>query len=210
MTRRAGANELRIIGPVTEDEVIAAFLRAELGSGRYGEKLRGMLERDGVGVEVLERPDLTDSEQSAYRRRLLDEHRAFERREGLFEGFPEHVDWCRAALPPGEVLAIRYINWDWWNVVSDGTRSAVVAAERIRRGEIEGVTVDEHAEIAGTLAATNRPPELIAATKPDHARVVLVEGHARLTAYALFPELLPPELELYLGVAEDMDAWSEF
>src|ERR671924_536747 len=150
---------MRILHPVTEDEVIAAFLRVELGSRRYGKKLRALLERDAIAVEV---------------------------------------------------LAIRYINWDWWNVVSDGTRSAVVAAERIRRGEIEGVTVEEHAEIAQALSATSPHPELIVVTKPDHARPVLVEGHVRLTVYALFPDLLPPELELYIGVAEDMDAWSEF
>jgi hypothetical protein len=201
---------MRILHPVTEDEVIAAFLRVELGSGRYGPKLRALLERDAVAVEVLERPDAADFEQNAYRRRLLDEHRGFEQRIGLFDGFPARVAWYRAALPPDEVLAIRYINWDWWNVVSDGTRSAVVAAERIRRGEIEGVTVEEHAEIAQALSATSPHPELIVVTKPDHARPVLVEGHVRLTVYALFPDLLPPELELYIGVAEDMDAWSEF
>jgi hypothetical protein len=201
---------MRILGPVTEDEMIAAFLRAELRSGRYGEKLRRLLERDGIAAEVLERPEPADPDQNEYRRRMLDEHRAFERREGLFHGFPESVDWYRAALVPEEVLAIRYINWDWWLAISDGSRSAVVAAERIRRGEIEGVTVEEHADIARALGATSPPPELIAATKPDHAQLVLVEGHVRLTVYALFPELLPPELELYLGVAEDMDAWSEF
>jgi hypothetical protein len=200
---------MRILGPVTEDEVIGCFLRGELTSERYGAKLRGMLERDGVAADVLDRPDLSDSEQNAFRRRLLDEHRGFERREGLFNGFPDRVDWYRAALPPDEVLAIRYINWDWWLTISDGSRSAVVTAERIRRGEIEGVTLEEHTEIARALAA--RPaPELIAVTKPDHAQLVLVEGHVRLTVYAFFPELLLPELELYLGVAENMDAWSEF
>ena len=31
---------------------------------------------------------------------------------------PLEIDWSRAALTPDEVLAIRYINWDWWLVVS--------------------------------------------------------------------------------------------
>jgi hypothetical protein len=197
-------------GPVTEDEVIACFLRAELTSERYGRKLRTMLARDGEAIDVLASPDLDDAEANRFRRGFLDEHRAFERREGLFAGFPLRVDWCRAALEPEEVLAIRYINWDWWLRISGGTRSAVEASKRIRRGEVAGVSADEHAEIAAALHSPTPPPELIAVTKLEHRPLVLVEGHVRLTAYALFPEFLPDELELYLGIAEDMAAWSEF
>jgi hypothetical protein len=185
---------MRILGPVTEDEVVACFLRAELTSERYGQKLRTMLARDRMAIDVLARPDLGDSEANRYRRSLLDEHRAFERREGLFADFPERVDWHRAALEPAEVLEIRYINWDWWLTLSGGSRSPVEAAKRIRRGEIEDVRAEEHAELARALCSP----------------APLLEGHVRLTAFALFPEFLPDELELYLGVAEDMDAWSEF
>ena len=196
---------MRILGVVQEDEVVAAYLRAELGSGRYGEVLRKLLERDGFEQEVLARPDLTDSAANRYRRGLLDEHRGFERRIGLFAGFPDRVDWYRAAFGPHEVLAIRYINWDWWLELSAGTRRPTDAAERIRRGEVPGVTVEEH-----RMLVEGPQPELIAVTKPDHSSVVLVEGHYRLTAYAMFPGSLPEELELYVGIAEDMDTWSEF
>jgi hypothetical protein len=44
---------MRILGPVTEDEVIGCFLRAELTSKRYGQKLRSLLARDGVATDVL-------------------------------------------------------------------------------------------------------------------------------------------------------------
>jgi hypothetical protein len=36
---------------------------------------------------------------------------------------------------------------------------------------------------------------------------VVVEGHFRLTAYALFPDLLPPELVVFLGIAEEAESW---
>lgn len=39
---------------------------------------------------------------------------------------------------------------------------------------------------------------------------MLVDGHARLTAYALFPERLPTELEILLGVSEEMAGWCQF
>jgi hypothetical protein len=204
-TRRLGANELRIIESVTEDEVIGCFLRAELDSGRYREVLLKLLDRDGVDVAVLARPDLTDAAANRYRSGLLDEYRGFEQRIGLFGGFPDHVDWHRATLSPPEVLDILYIDWDWWLEISDGTRRPKDAAEKIRRGDVPGTTVEEHRVLFDV-----RQPELIVVTKPDHAQLVVLEGHYRLTAYAMFPELLPEELEVYLGEAEDMGAWGNF
>ena len=112
----------------------------------------------------------------------------------------------RASLNPEEVLAIRYINWDWWLEASGGARRAGDAALRIRAGELEGVTVEEHEAFAD--AATQA--ELIAATTPSLEPLVLVEGHARLTAYALFPERLPAELEILLGISEEMAGWCQF
>jgi hypothetical protein len=196
---------MRLLHPVGEDEVVATFLRAELDSERYGEKLRRLLARDGRALDVLERPKVADHDENAYRRALLEEHRAYVSREELFLGFPEHVDWHRAALTADEVLEIRYINWDWWLRVSDGTRSAREAARRIRAGEVAGVTAEEHAPV---IAAPHA--ELIAAATPALSPLVLVEGHVRLTAYALFPERLPDELEILLGVSDGMAGWCQF
>jgi hypothetical protein len=202
---------VRILHPITEDEVVATFLRGELDSDRYGDTLRAALVRDGLAPHVLRNPNLTDETENRYRRRLLDEHRAYERREGLFAAFPRHVDWFRAALGREEVLDILYISWDWWVRVSGGSRRPRDAAERIRGGEVPGVTADEGDEaIAAALESGAPPPELIAVTNPAHAPVVLVEGHVRLTAYALFPEYLPEELEIILGVASHISDWSQF
>jgi hypothetical protein len=188
--------------------MIAAFLRAEVESERYGETLRAILARDGRGVEILRRPDASVAADNRYRRSLLEEHRAYERREGLFNGFPSNVDWARAALTRREVLEIRYIDWDWWLALSGGSRSPVDAARRIRAGEIAGVTADAGDEAIAAAAATN--PELIAVTTPSQSPLVLVEGHVRLTAYALFPASLPEELEILLGMSDEIARWAQF
>jgi hypothetical protein len=152
---------MRILGPVTEDEVIGCFLRAELDSGRYGEKLRQMLARDGFDLDVVARPDLTDPPANRYRSALLDEYRGFEQRVGLFGGFPAQVDWRRAALSADEVLEILYIDWNWWLEISDGTRRPRDAAEKIKRGEVPGSTVEEHRMLFDVPQ-----PELIVMTEP--------------------------------------------
>src|SRR5690349_2768930 len=106
--------------------MITVFLRADLESGRFGPRLRAALARDGVEL---------DSTDPAQRRRLLDEVRAYESRDGLFLGFPREVDWFRVALTRGEVLDILFIDWSWWLDLSGGTRRPREAARRIRAGE---------------------------------------------------------------------------
>jgi hypothetical protein len=169
--------------------------------------LRDLLARDGVDEALLHRPDLESTTDNGRRRVLLEEHRAYGRRAGLFFGFPQRVTWHRAALSPDEVLEILYINWDWWLRLSGGSRRPTDAALRIRAGEVPGVTAAEHEPIAEAVA-TAEP--LIAATTPALSRLVLVEGHVRLTALALFPDRLPEELEILLGISDEMEGWSEF
>jgi hypothetical protein len=173
---------VRLLDSITEEEMIDVFIRGELQSERWREKLQGLGDLDS--------------------RALLEEHRAYERREGLFLFFPHHVDWFRAVVTRDELLAIRYIDWDWWLEISGGTRSAPEAARRIRAGEIPGVYVEEH--------DPRFDYPLIAATTPALSPVVLVEGHVRLTAYALFPERVPDEVEILVGVSEDMPRWCQW
>jgi hypothetical protein len=133
----------------------------------------------------------TDAEIDERKRAWLD-------RTGLFRGFPHDVAWERVALTPGEVLRILYIDWDWWRRISKGTRLATVAVE------VQGR--DDGDRAIAAAVDTNR--ELIVVTDPAHSRLVLLEGHVRLTAYAAFPEYLPAELELYLGTSPTIADWS--
>src|SRR5690349_9521121 len=114
--------------------MIAVFLRGELDSERFGGAIKELLARHGLEDTVVRHPELADAEANAARRRLLDEHRAYERREGLFNGFPRDVAWHRALLSPGEVLDILFIDWDWWVELSGGSRRPRDAADRIRSG----------------------------------------------------------------------------
>ncbi len=119
-------------------------------------------------------------------------------REGLFAGFPDDVSWERVALTREEVRAILYIEWDWWSRITKGTRRPADAVE------VQGRHEGDRA-IAATAA---RNPELIVVTDPERAKLVVLEGHVRLTAYAAFPEYLPEELEAYLGLSARIGEWS--
>jgi hypothetical protein len=126
----------------------------------------------------------------------------------VFGDFPASLEWRRVLLSREEVLAILYIDWDWWLTVSGGTRLPLEAARRMRAGEIPGSSAEEHEPIAARLTSPDPPPELIVVAAGDGQRLVVIEGHVRLTAYALFPERLPDELEVLLGVAEGVEQWT--
>ena len=201
---------ITILGRATEAEVVARFLRGELESPRWGKRLRDLLAGQGQPQSLVTRPDLSRPNENEGREALLDELRGWSRRQGLFLGFPEQIDWFRASLTPDQVLAIRYINWDWWLEISGGTRLPLDAAERIRAGEVPGSTAEEHRPIAMRLYTSAPLPELFAVAPVDLSKLVLVEGHVRLTAYALYPECLPDALEILLGVSDEISHWCQF
>ena len=70
---------------------------------------------------------------------------------GLFDGLPFGIERHWVALTPDEVVAIRYIDWSWWLLISRGTRSARGAAARIRAGLVDGVDAESHEPIAARL-----------------------------------------------------------
>ena len=158
--------------------------------------------------EVAETYVRAELESERFRDQILAGTRGW-RIGGLFDGFPDELEWHRAALAPDEVLDILYIDWQWWLTISGGTRSPRDAARRIRAGDVPGADAEADRGIAERLRSENPPPELIAVKTPE-GPLVLVEGHVRLTAYALWPEFLPVRLELYVGVGHGVAGWSEY
>jgi len=207
---------MRLLRPALEEEVVAAFLRAEADdTGRYRADILGRLGSDGRSLDIVARPDLGDPWQNAYRRRLLGEMRGFGRGDGMFVGFPWRVDWHRAALPRDEILEVRYIDDrgcdDYWVTLSGGSRRPLDAAARIRAGIgpewLIGVWDLTGCEAVVSRLCQGSLPELIVATDPQIGRVVAVEGNGRLTSFALFPERLPEAIEVFCAIAEGLDSW---
>jgi hypothetical protein len=199
---------VRILAPVTEAEVIATFLRAELESERFGAPIRAALEHDGVPADVVTRPDLSDAVQNAYRRELLGGARGWGRNEGMFRNFPDDVTWLRAGFTRDEVASILYIDWDWWLTVTGGSRRPADAARKLRRESPSDVAW--HEPIAWRLASGPPLPELIVIRAGDGERLVVLEGHVRLTAFALFPEALPDALDVLLGESAGLVRWTSY
>lgn len=82
-----------------------------------------------------------------------------------------------------------------------------MAARRIRAGETAfGGPNDNFWSLTKHLESGRTVPPMIIVTADDRKCVVL-EGHARLTAYALVPEALTPEVTVLVGSSPAIARW---
>lgn len=190
---------MRLLHPTTMDDMIAVFLKAEIASVRFGDKILTQLQRDHKTHSIVEKPDITNVSDNAYRRQLLAGYRAY-----VLEELPAHTAWYRALLTRDEVTKIRYIDYDYWNAISDNTRLPSVAAQAIRAGvEIYGESTQGFLAVAQALRSGVHFPELILVSTAPDAVLTVYEGHLRLTAYLLAPAWIPTELEVIVGFAPE-------
>jgi hypothetical protein len=187
--------------------MVALFLGTELDAARFRDKLHALLHAAGLPESLVTAPNLDDPAENQAREQLLTQHREYGTRTGLFEGFPHDVGWEWMAITTAELATVRYVDYDYWVQLSGGTCLAADAAPRIRAGVAPfGVSSDWALGMAEAVADGARFPPLILVTTGTSGLVVL-EGHARLTAYMLCPDRLPPELEVLVGSLPRGTGW---
>jgi hypothetical protein len=170
------------LGPATEDEMIAAFLRAEIDASRYDEYISNPLTKMGFTRRLIDQPNLANASENRARKTLLN-YRGYSQRKLLFDGFPFDATWRRVRLDQHDLRALRYANHKTWNELSDGKRLVSVGALNFPQRPDNPETY----QINGIAAAVRkgiRFPELIAAQDNDGA-LILIEGHSRATAYLI-------------------------
>jgi hypothetical protein len=64
-------------GPATEDDMILAFLQAELPPPRFGPSYGECLRRFGRGPRIITNPDLANASENTIRKTLLTNVRAY-------------------------------------------------------------------------------------------------------------------------------------
>lgn len=197
---------VRVIGDSSEDEMVACFLLGELTSRRFGAGVRRALVAAGESERLLTDADLTDPAANRARRDLLTATRGYGDNRDVFEDFPARARWIRAVLTPGELARVRYIDYSYWNELSGGSRLPGDAAERIRTGvRVFDVSNRRFLMAAGAVRRGERfSPLILAGRRRD--TLVCLEGHLRLTAYALAG--FPVGVQCLVGTARAMDRWA--
>jgi len=202
---------VRFIEALNEDDIVAHFLKHEIRSDRFSRTICDLLRQNGWPTSILEQPDLQSAEECSIRAKLLSEFRGYQRNDGMFEGFPNGVAWARFAISSLELMQVRYIDYSYWNELSGDSRLPSDAAIRIRKGAmVFGMSTHHFLEMAEALRNGAKYPELIVVGTEAHSALVVLEGHARLTAYALVPDVIPTDLTAIVGLSAAMPAWRDF
>lgn len=199
---------MRTIQKISEDEMIAVYLQTEYYSTRFHQEIEAHLQREHIDPHILQAPDWHNTQENALRRTILGAHRGYGRNAGYFIGFPSDVHWQRVSLSRQDLEQIRYINYDYWDELSGGTRMAVDGAKNALAGKVVfHVSSEGLVYMANQLRQGAQFPPLILVAKNVDAYLVVMEGHVRLTAYLIVPEYIPTELEAILGYSEQITNW---
>ena len=196
----------------TESEMVLAFLRGEIDSDRFGDDVRRALVAAG-GLHLVRNPDLDSAQDNRAREQALSAARGWPD-TGLFRGFPPNVEWHHGALPPEVLARVRFIDYIYWNELSGGSRQPADVPAIIRSGQLPAwlteLGTDWCTQFAAQLATAESVDGLIVMATPDLDRLVVLEGHARLTAVfvAGLQDRLP--VRAFLGLSAGIDQWKCF
>lgn len=180
--------------------MVLAFVRAECNSPRFSDRYPTV---GSVYADLFDNPNLNDATQNEARRNLLD-YRGYRKRIALFQGFPMDVRWRRARLEESDVERLLYANYPTWRGLSKGTRRVEDGAANIDLIQVgENANANVHG-IAKLVASGEVFPELIG-VEDGEGKLVIVEGHARVTAYVL--ENRVAGAAIILGSSPTMQLW---
>ncbi len=112
---------LRILRRVSEDEVIAEFLKSDFHNPAfrdYQETLHGLVAS----------PDTTDDTENAKRRALL-----FLRHRSLWKELPNDTAWYELEMRPSDLVQVRVFPRAHWRKLGDGSFAILKIAEQVRK-----------------------------------------------------------------------------
>lgn len=186
---------------IGEDEMVLAFLSAEVDSPRFGVNARRAL----GDMELVRDPDLNDTHANQRRRSALAMYRGWGTNDYLFKNFPREVTWRLVEVTISELGEFRYAGVRDWITLSGGSLLVKDGASNAAKGPLDE-TKKLILKVARDIRQRVTFPPIIAATEGEDQIHVLLEGHIRASAYvcALKPR---DTCELIVGYVSDLSGW---
>jgi len=200
---------MRIIKKSDENEMVSEFLKMEIASTRYGLKIESILREINVSKRVITDGNIADENENRIRAEILGIFRGYKKDAEIFENFPSPVEWVWAVFDKEDLSKIIYIEYSYWNEISNFTGSPLEAAKTILSGKtIYDVPNDGFIQAARKLRDGHKFPPLIFLTEQNENRFIILEGHLRMTAFCLEPELFR-NVPVLLGYcsSEGLNKW---
>lgn len=194
----AGSPGLRMLRPVSEDEVIAEFLRSDFNSPvfePYQESLR----------ELVINPHFGDAGENAKRRALF-----FIRHLSLWRELPRGTQWYEAEVGAENLAQIRVFPRALWRKFARGNFAFPVVAERLRT--FRGHNIAEKTFVAKLASMREQLRQnsdgdpgavLLIGLNPSEPLTIL-DGNHRLMAAALSSPQTLQKLRFFCGLSPRM------
>jgi hypothetical protein len=199
------------LGAATEDQVILAWLQAEIESPEFQAYIVGNPPNPAnlsLALRAARSPDLHDQTQNDLRRQIITSTYGFGTGAGSFEGLGPDLGWRRLHLTTDEVGQMLYMRRSGpWQLLAPVTRKVAEGATNV--GHVftgDGTNMVVLSLASGLCHSEKKVPEIIALRRPDGALVIL-EGHARATAIALEAHRFPKGVQAYVGEGPSVANW---
>lgn len=199
---------MNILRTSSEAEMISEYLKTEYHSERFSEHIKKVMKTLSLDESIILSVDLNNANENSARKKLLGEFRGYGLNRELFENFPDEIQWSLCNFVNSDLNNIRYIDYSYWNELSKGTHSPFMAAETIRSGiEIYNLSNAGFVKAAEFIKNGGKLPRPIFLTS-DLEHFVIVEGHFRITAFALAPEYFN-NIECFVGKcsSDELKKW---
>ena len=201
------------LGSATENQVILAWLQAEIESVAFQQYLAGEPPNPVYLAQALRAarsPNLRDADQNELRRKIVVKTHGFGLGLKSFEGLANDIQWRRARVTSHEVGEMLYASGHAaWTALAPATRKVAEGASNV--GHV--FTGDQTNMLVLALAlriADSNPapalPEIICLRRPD-SQLVIMEGHTRATAIMLEAHRIP-QVNVYVGTSPSVSGWA--
>ena len=202
---------MKILEDITEEQVTHMFIKQQMGSFRFAEEMQQIMDQLGVEKKIIDNPNFKDQNENELRIKLRQSFGGSNDEGHFFDNFPKNILWKRTLLAKNDLMTVKYINYDYWNELSNGTRLVLEGASSIRKGvEIFGQSNQKFWDALDSLKKGVKFPEPILITKNISSDIVVVEGHLRLTVYLLDSLYTPKETEAIIGFSESFKNWDMY
>ncbi len=188
---------MKIVYPVSENEVISEFLRGEYHQPEY--------HRDREHHETfVTNPDLNDSRQNHLRRKLL-----FRRHRVTWNELPDNVAWFRTELNAEDLERIRVFPRGHWPRMANGLSLSVNdLVSAIRTNKFHPSTVEDVNSIqaiASQLRQRSDAGSIMLIGIDESSPLTILEGNHRMIAAALVSPTQFANFNCYCGFSPKME-----
>jgi O-antigen/teichoic acid export membrane protein len=192
----ATARGIRIVRRVSEDQVIAEFLKSDFENpafDEYQESLR----------ELVMKPHLDDASENAKRRALL-----FIRHLPLWRELPKGTEWYEVEIRPEDLAQIRVFPRALWRKLARGNFTITEVAERIRTYRSHDVAVraflSKISSLRDWIGRNTEPGAVLLIGLNESEPFTILDGNHRLVAATLTSPEAMQKLRFLCGLSPRM------